>query len=84
MSTPKYSREAAVPRKEGWFWAKGHNGWICIRTRMLEGRLVGLNPHTGEEYPLHFPDDEHWDMVLWHGEAVPPAIAGAEARKSAA
>ena len=32
----------------------------------------GLNPYDGKEHPLHFPDDQFWDGIEWHGEALPP------------
>jgi hypothetical protein len=62
-----------IPDKEGWFWAKGRLGWTCVKVRQLAGVWVGLNPYDGKEHPLHFPDDQFWDGIEWHGEAPPPA-----------
>lgn len=61
-----------IPDKEGWFWAKGRLGWTCVKVRQLAGVWVGLNPYDGKEHPLHFPDDQFWDGIEWHGEALPP------------
>lgn len=67
-----YMTKLQAPSQEGWFWAKGKLGWTCVKVREVAGRWMGLNPYTGTEHDLHFPHDDHWDGIEWHGPALPP------------
>ena len=67
-----YMTKLQAPSQEGWFWAKGKLGWTCVKVREVAGRWMGLNPYTGTEHDLHFPNDDHWDGIEWHGPALPP------------
>lgn len=60
------------PRK-GVFWAKGKLGWVPLQVSQTAGEWVALNPFTGTEHPIQFPNDEYWDGIQWGPEIKPPA-----------
>ena len=61
-----------APSKHGWYWLKNQHGWHIILVREVGAQWVGLDPYTGKEHPLHFPNDEHWDRAEWYDEVLPP------------